>query len=59
MWSECGCVKNVLPRPTIHEMRLAVAWAVLYSGIVECMCSVAMWVLWDGLQASNCQATPD
>ena len=54
MWLCEECVA-----PTIHEMRLAVARAVLYSGIVECMCSVAMWVLWDVLQASNCQATPD
>ena len=29
----------------IQEMRLAVAWAVLYSGLVECVFIVVMWVL--------------
>ena len=29
----------------IQEMRLAVAWAMLYSGLVECVSSVAMWVV--------------
>ena len=31
--------------PPIQLMRLAVAWAVLYSGLVECVCSVDLWVL--------------
>ena len=26
-------------------MRLAVVWAVLYSGLDECVCSMAMWML--------------
>ena len=26
-------------------MKLALVWAVLYSGLDECGCSVAMWVL--------------
>ena len=31
--------------PPIQLMRLAVAWAALYSGLVECVCSVDLWVL--------------
>ena len=40
MLSCAGCVA----RP-IQEMRLSVAWAVSYCGLVECVCSVAMWFL--------------
>ena len=29
----------------MQKMRLAVAWAVFYCGLIECVCSVAMWVL--------------
>ena len=31
--------------PPIREIRLAVVWAVLYSGLDECVCSMAMWML--------------
>ena len=31
--------------PPIQKMRLSVAWAALFSGLVEYMCSVAIWVL--------------
>ena len=40
VWLCGGCVA-----PPIQEIRYAVAWAVLYSGIVQCVCNVAMWVL--------------
>ena len=43
-WSGCGCVEDVLARP-YRKMRLSVAWAALYSGLVEYMRNVAMWVL--------------
>ena len=36
VWLCEGCVAT-----PIQEMKLAVAWAVLYSGIDECVCSVA------------------
>ena len=35
-----GCIA-----PPIKEMRLDVAWAVLFCGLVEFVSSVAMWVL--------------
>ena len=38
--SGCECVA-----PPIQLMRLAVAWAALYSGLVECVCSEDLWVL--------------
>ena len=61
-WSECGCGEDVLPRP-YRKMRLSVAWAALYSGLVQYMRNVAMWVLCvncgNGLRASGGQATPD
>ena len=44
-WSRFGCVEDVLPRPPIQEMWLTVARALLHSGLVECVCSVAVWVL--------------
>ena len=31
--------------PPIQLMRLAVVWAALYSGLVECVSSVDLWVL--------------
>ena len=50
VWWCGGCV--ALP---MHEMRLAVMWAVLYNVLVECVCSVAMLMLcvnlWNGLRA--------
>ena len=36
VWQCGGCV--------IHEIRLAVVWAVLYCGL-ECVCITAMWML--------------
>ena len=39
-WSGCGCVA-----PPTQEMRLAMVWAVLYSDLHDCVCSVGMWVL--------------
>ena len=40
VWLCGGCVA-----PPIQEMRLAVVWAVSYSGLEECVCSMAMWML--------------
>lgn len=40
VWLCGGCVA-----PPIQEMRSAVVWAVLYSGLDECVCSMAMWML--------------
>ena len=31
--------------PPIQEIRSVVVWAVLYSGLDECVCSTAMWML--------------
>ena len=31
--------------PPIEEMRSAVVWAVLYNGLVECACTVEVWML--------------
>ena len=39
-WLCGGCVA-----PSIQEIRSAVVWAVLYSGLDECVCSTAMWML--------------
>ena len=40
VWLCGGCVA-----PPIQEMRLAVAWAVSYGGLEECVCSMAVWML--------------
>ena len=40
VWLCGGCVA-----PPIQEMRLAVVWVVLCSGLDECVCSMAMWML--------------
>ena len=38
--------------PPKQEMRLAVVWAVSYSGLDECVFSMcAVFYLWDGLSA--------
>ena len=31
--------------PPIEEMRSVVVWAVLYNGLVECACTVEVWML--------------
>ena len=40
VWLCGGCVA-----PPIQEIRSAVVWAVLYSGLDECVWSTAMWML--------------
>ena len=50
VWLCGGCVV-----PPIQDIRFAVVWAVLYSGLDECVCSTAMWTLW----ASGGQSTPE
>ena len=50
-----GCIA-----PLIQEMRLAVTWAVLFSGLVECVFIVAMWVLcFNCWRSSGGQGAPD
>ena len=40
VWLFGGCVVS-----PIQEMRLAVSWVAFYTGIVQCVRSVAMWVM--------------
>ena len=49
VWEMC------CPTHTRNEVRCGVDGIVL----VECVCSVAMCSLWDGLRASGGHATPD
>ena len=39
-WSSGGVVA-----PPTQEMRSAVVWAVLYNGLLECACTVEVWML--------------
>ena len=53
VWLCGGCVS-----PPIQVMRLAVVWAVFYSSLVECVCSVAMLVMCVNCVMGGGQAIP-